>query len=238
MAHPVVSRAEWLEARKAHLEDEKAFTRARDALSERRRALPWVCVDKDYRFQTAEGEKALGDLFGDKSQLIVIHFMMGPDWAEGCTSCSFWADGYSGLETHLSNRDAAFVAVANTALEKIDAYRQRMGWSFDWASSLGSDFNQDFHVSFDPQDAADGKVWYNYREARFPMSEAPGISIFHKPDPDGEPGTIVHTYSTYSRGLDMLNTAYHLMDLLPKGRDEDRLDWPMQWLRRRDQYDT
>ena len=233
MAHPIVSREDWLIARKAHLEDEKAFTRARDALSERRRSLPWVRVDKDYRFLTSDGEKSLSDLFGDKSQLIVVHFMMGPDWEEGCPSCSFWADGYSGLETHLSNRDATFVAVANTSLEKIDAYRTRMGWSFDWASALGSDFNQDFCVSFTPEALEAGTTEYNYRPAKFPSTEAPGISVFHKPDPD----TIVHTYSTYSRGLDMLNTAYHLMDLLPKGRDEDSLDWPMQWLRRRDQYD-
>ena len=233
MTHPIVSREDWLVARKAHLEDEKAFTRARDALSERRRSLPWVKIDKDYRFQTANGEKSLSDLFGDKTQLIVIHFMMGPDWDEGCTSCSFWADGYSGLETHLANRDAAFVAVANTSLEKIGAYRTRMGWSFDWASSMGSDFNHDFQVSFTPQALEAGTTEYNYRPAKFPSTEAPGISVFHKPDAD----TIVHTYSTYSRGLDMLNTAYHLMDLLPKGRDEDVLNWPMQWLRRRDQYD-
>lgn len=234
MSNPIVSREEWLVARKAHLKDEKAFTQARDALSARRRALPWVRIQKPYRFQTGHGEKSLGDLFGEKTQLIVIHFMMGPDWQEGCTSCSFWADGYNGLQPHLASRDTAFVAVANTSLAKIDAYRARMGWSFDWASSLGSDFNQDFHVSFTPEMLADGYAQYNYAISRFPMTEAPGVSVFHRPAPD----TIVHTYSTYSRGLDMLNTAYHLMDLLPKGRDEAALDWPMQWLRRADQYDT
>lgn len=234
MSNPIVSREDWLVARRAHLEDEKAFTKARDALSARRRAMPWVRVEKDYRFQTDAGEKSLGDLFGTKSQLIVIHFMMGPDWEEGCTSCSFWADGYNGLETHLAHRDAAFVAVSNTSLAKIDHYRSRMGWNFDWASSLGSEFNHDFDVTFAPEAVAAGTAQYNYKPSRFPMSEAPGISVFHKPEPDA----IVHTYSTYGRGLDMLNAGYHLMDLLPKGRDEDALDYPMAWLKRRDQYET
>ena len=234
MAQQIVSREDWLKARKAHLADEKAFTRARDALSARRRALPWVRVEKDYRFQTASGEKSLGDLFGDKTQLIVIHFMMGPDWEEGCPSCSFWADTYSGIEVHLANRDAAFVSIANTSLDKIDAYRRRMGWSFDWASSLGSDFNRDFNVTFTSEDLANGTAEYNYATRGFPSTEGPGISIFHKPDAD----TIVHTYSTYGRGLDMMNGAYQMMDLLPKGRDEDALDFPMAWIRRHDQYDT
>lgn len=234
MTHPIVSREDWLEARKVHLEDEKAFTRARDALSARRRALPWLRVEKDYRFQTADGEKTLGDLFGDKTQMIVIHFMMGPDWEEGCTCCSFWADTYSGIQVHLANRDAAFVSVANTSLEKIDGYRRRMGWTFGWASSLGSDFNRDFNVTFTPEELSGGTTVYNYASRGFPSTEAPGISIFHKPDPD----TIVHTYSTYGRGLDMMNGAYQLMDLLPKGRDEELLDYPMAWVRRHDQYDN
>ncbi|MEM9059358.1 MAG: thioredoxin family protein [Pseudomonadota bacterium] len=234
MAHPIVSREDWLVARTAHLEDEKAFTRARDALSARRRALPWVRIEKDYRFRTSAGEKSLSDLFGDQSQLIVIHFMMGPDWEEGCPSCSFWSDTYSGLEVHLAHRDAAFVAVANTSLEKIAAYRSRMGWSFDWASSLGSEFNRDFNVSFTPEELAEGRARYNYASKGFPTTEAPGISVFHKPEPD----LVVHTYSTFGRGLDMMNGAYQLMDLLPKGRDEDGLDFPMAWVRRRDQYDT
>ncbi|MGD1922996.1 MAG: DUF899 domain-containing protein [Paracoccaceae bacterium] len=234
MPHPIVSREDWLVARKAHLEDEKAFTRARDALSARRRALPWVRIEKEYRFRTGDGEKSLSDLFGDKSQLIVIHFMMGPDWDEGCPSCSFWADTYNGLDTHLAQRDAAFVVVANCGLEKIGSYRARMGWSFDWVSSLGSDFNPDFNVSFSPDHPQGGSVEYNYAAKGFPATEAPGISVFHKPQQD----LIVHTYSTYARGLDMMNGAYQLMDLLPKGRDEDGLDFPMAWVRRRDQYDA
>ncbi len=234
MAQPIVSREDWLAARKVLLDDEKAFTRARDALSARRRALPWVRIEKDYRFHTANGERSLGDLFGDKTQLIVIHFMMGPDWEEGCPSCSFWADTYSGIQVHLANRDAAFVSVANTSLEKIERYRARMGWGFDWASSLGSDFNRDFNVTFTSEELANGTAVYNYGPRGFPSTEAPGISIFHKPDPD----TIVHTYSTYGRGLDMMNGAYQLMDLLPKGRDEEVLDYPMAWVRRHDQYDN
>ena len=233
MVQPIVSREEWLAARKAHLEDEKAFTRARDALSARRRALPWVRIEKEYRFQTAQGEMPLAGLFGPHSQLIVSHFMFGPDWDQGCPSCSFWADGYSGLEVHLAHRDTAFVAVSNTSLDKIDAYKARMGWSFDWVSSEGSDFNRDFNVTFDPEEMAAGTHVYNYAQNGFPASEAPGLSVFAKADD----GAVVHTYSTFARGLDMMNAAYQLLDLTPKGRDEDDLSPPMAWLRRHDQYD-
>ena len=233
MQNDIVTREEWLEARRAHLQDEKAFTKARDALSARRRALPWVRIDKPYAFQTLDGEESLPDLFGSHSQLIVSHFMFGPDWEQGCPSCSFMADGYDGLDIHLAHRDAAFVAVSNTSLEKIERYRARMGWSFRWASSLGSDFNRDFGVSFTPEEMAAGEMTYNYQRRRFPASEAPGMSIFHKPDTE----TVVHTYSTYGRGLDMLIGAYHLMDMLPKGRDEDEFEFSMEWLRRHDQYD-
>ncbi len=229
----IVSREEWLKARRAHLDDEKAFTRARDALAERRRNLPWVRIEQDYRFQSTDGEVSLADLFAGRSQLIVKHFMFGPDWDEGCPSCSFWADGYSGLEDHLAHRDTAFVAISNTSMEKINAYRGRMGWTFPWVSSLGSDFNRDFHVTFSPEDLQAGRVVYNYAQRSFPSTEAPGLSVFFRPDPD----TIVHSYSAYSRGLDMMNAAYHLLDLTPKGRNEGGLDYPMAWLRRRDQYD-
>ncbi|MEM6664734.1 MAG: thioredoxin family protein [Pseudomonadota bacterium] len=228
----IVSREVWLNARRAHLEDEKAFTRARDALSARRRALPWVLIEKDYRFQSNDGEKSLVDLFGSCDQLIVNHFMFGPDWEEGCPSCSFWADGYSGLEAHLAARNTAFVTVSNTSLDKIDSYRDRMGYSFDWVSSQGSGFNEDFNVSFTQQQLDAGTAVYNYGQNRFPSTEAPGLSVFLKPDPQ----TIVHTYSTYARGLDIMNAAYHLLDLTPQGRNEGDLDFPMAWLRRRDQY--
>jgi len=233
MQHDIVSRSEWLEARRIHLADEKAFTQARDALSARRRALPWLKVDSAYAFQTPKGEQTLPDLFGPHSQLIVSHFMFGPDWQEGCPSCSFWADGYNGLDIHLAHRDTAFVAVSNTSLEKIERYRTRMGWTFRWVSSMGSDFNRDFGVSFTPEQIETGETVYNYEKRPFPISEAPGISVFHKPGPE----TVVHTYSTYARGLDMLNPAYQMMDLLPKGRDEDGLGFTMAWLRRHDQYD-
>ncbi len=233
MTHAVVSREQWIEARRKHLEDEKAFTKARDALSARRRALPWTRIEKAYVFRTPTGTATLDDLFGDCSQLIVSHFMFGPDWQEGCPSCSFWADGYNGLDVHLAHRDAAFAAVSNTSLEKITAYRERMGWTFPWVSSLGNEFNRDFNVTFSQAELDAGPVTYNYAEQRFPSTEAPGMSVFFKP---GD-GTIVHTYSAYARGLDMLNTAYQMMDILPKGRDEDDLGFTMAWVRRRDQYD-
>ena len=159
--------------------------------------------------------------------------MFGPDWEEGCPSCSFWADGYNGLDVHLAHRDTALVAVSNTSLDKIDAYKARMGWSLPWVSSMGSDFNADFHVTFTEDQLQTGTAVYNYAQKRFPSTEAPGLSVFHKPDAD----TIVHTYSTYARGLDMMNAAYHLLDLTPQGRDENGLDFTMAWLRRRDQYE-
>ena len=229
----IVSREEWLVARKAHLEDEKAFTRARDALSARRRALPWVRVEKDYAFQAEDGPKGLDDLFGPHSQLIVMHFMYGPDWDAGCPSCSFWADGYDGLDIHLAHRDTALVAVSNTGLDKIQAYKARMGWDLAWVSSLDGDFNSDFQVSFTPEEMETGTSVYNYRQMRFPAAEAPGLSVFYRPGPD----QIIHSYSTYARGLDIMNTAYNLLDLTPKGRDEAGLNNPMAWLRRRDQYE-
>ncbi|MEO1493624.1 MAG: thioredoxin family protein [Pseudomonadota bacterium] len=232
MSHPIVSREDWLVARRAHLDDEKAFTRARDALSARRRALPWLRVEKTYTFATTDGPRTLSALFGSRRQLIICHFMFGPDWTEGCPSCSFWSDGYDRITDHLAHRDTAFVVVSNTGLDRIEAYRTRMGWSLPWVSSLGSDFNRDFAVSFTPEEIAAKSPVYNHGTSGFPTTEAPGLSVFFKPDDT----TLVHTYSTYARGLDMLNTAYHLLDLTPKGRDED--DGIMHWLRRRDEYDT
>ena len=228
----ITSREEWLAARQALLEEEKAFQRQRDALSARRRELPWVAVSEDYSFDTPTGRKSLGDLFGDKSQLIVQHFMMGEDWAEGCPSCSFWADGFDGTTVHLENRDSAFVCISNTSLEKIEAYKKRMGWGFVWVSSLGSTINHDYQASFTPEQMESGKVFYNFRDTTFPASEAPGISVFAR----DEAGGVYHTYSCYSRGLDNMNVAYQYLDLLPKGRDESTGN--MAWLRRRDQYDT
>jgi predicted dithiol-disulfide oxidoreductase (DUF899 family) len=233
MSHPVVSREEWLTARRALLEKEKELTRLRDALSRERRELPWVKVEKEYRLRGPDGPATLADLFDGRSQLIVYHFMFGPDWEEGCLSCSFWADNFERNVIHLRHRDISLVAVSRAPLEKLRAYRARMGWTFPWFSSLGSDFNFDYHVSFTPEEMDRGEMTYNFRRMHFPVSEAPGISVFFR----DERGDVFHTYSCYARGLDMMNAAYHYMDLAPKGRDEDGFPHPMTWLRRRDQYE-
>ena len=228
--HKIVSREQWLDARKAHLEKEKEFTRLRDELSQQRRDLPWVKVDKPYSFEGDAGRQTLGDLFAEKSQLIVQHFMFGPDWEEGYPSCSFWADNLNGVDLHLAHRDTTLVIVSNAPFAKLDAYRQRMGWELKWVSSFGSDFNRDFHVLFTEEESDRGEMYYNYRLTRFPSTEAPGASVFYK-DTQGD---VFHTYSCYSRGLDMLNGAYHYIDITPKGRDEGAGN--MHWLKRRDQY--
>lgn len=225
-SHPVVSQDEWLEARKRHLADEKEFTRLRDKLSAQRRALPWVRVEKDYLFEGSNGPVTLAQAFDGRNQLIVQHFMYGPDWEEGCKSCSFWMDNLNGTFVHLADRDATFVAISRAPYPTLAAYRGRMGWDVTWLSSLDSDFNFDFNVSFEPGEQPQE---YNYAEQPIGMDELPGFSVFYK-DSAGE---IFHTYSCYARGLDMLNGAYHCLDLLPKGRDEEA---GMSWLRRHDQY--
>lgn len=231
--HKVVSRDEWLVARREHLTKEKEFTRLRDQLSRERRALPWVKVDKEYVFDGPNDKETLADLFEGRSQLIIYHFMYGADWAEGCPSCSFWADNFNGIVVHLYHRDINLVAVSRAPLDKLQAYKRRMGWSFKWVSSFGNDFNHDYDVSFTPEEMKKGEMFYNFRISKFPSKEAPGISMFYK----NQQGAVFHTYSCYSRGLDMLNGAYHYMDLAPKGRDEDGLPYSMAWLRRHDQYD-
>lgn len=228
----VVSHDEWLKARLELLAAEKEFTRQRDALTRRRMAMPWERVEKNYRFQGPKGEQSLAELFEGRSQLIVYHFMMGPDWEEGCKSCSFWADNFNGIPVHLNHRDVTFVAVSRAPLPKIEAYKKRMGWSFPWLSSHGGEFNFDYQVSFTPEQIADGKAYTNYAVRPNTMSELVGISIFAK----DEHGDVFHTYSCYSRGVDMLNGAYHYLDLVPKGRNEDGLSYTMEWLRRHDQY--
>lgn len=230
--HAVVSPEEWKAARLEFLDQEKEFTRRRDALSSARRDLPWTEVTTDYRFDTPDGEVSLADLFGDRNQLLLYHFMMGPDWDEGCPSCSFWADNYNGTIVHLAHRDTAFAAVSRTSVEKIEAYRQRMGWDFRWVSSLNSSFNFDMGVSFTPEQITSGEALYNYGTQVFGGDEAPGLSTFVR---DGD-GRIFLTYQAFSRGLDMLNGTYHHLDLMAKGRDEDNLDWTMQWLHRHDAY--
>lgn len=230
--HEIVSRDEWIEARKRLLAMEKEYTRLRDKLSEQRRQLPRVRVEKDYVFAGPNGQETLADLFAGKSQLIVYHFMYGPDWEAPCKSCSFWADNFNGIVAHLNQRDVAFAAVSRAPLAKLQAFAKRMGWCFKWVSSGNGDFNYDYQVSFMPEDIAKGVVTYNYAPRKTSMSDLPGISVFFK-DKDG---IIYHTYSCYARGLDMLNTAYHYLDLVPKGRDETGLPYTMAWVRIRDEY--
>lgn len=228
----IVSREVWIEARKALLRDEKEFTRQRDALTAKRQALPWVKLEKDYVFKGADGPLTLRDLFDGKDQLIIYHFMFGPDWAEGCSNCSFWADNFNGVDIHLENIDITLAMVSSAPIDKVLAYRDRMGWTTRWVSAEGSDFNRDFGVTFTAEETKRGEQHYNYGKKQFPSTEAPGVSVFAK----GEDGAIYHTYSTYSRGLDMLNGAYHYIDLTPKGRRSEKEHGNMHWLKRRDQY--
>jgi predicted dithiol-disulfide oxidoreductase (DUF899 family) len=230
----IVSREEWLAARKRHLSKEKEFTRLRDELSRERRELPWIRVEKNYVFDAPGGRQNLSDLFEGRSQLVVYHFMFGPTWEQACKSCSFWADNFNGIVVHLQHRDVTLLAVSRAPLDKIQAFRKRMGWGFKWVSSFGNDFNGDFNVSFTPEELAKGEVHYNYAMQKFPSDEAPGISVFYK----NAKGEVFHTYSCYARGLDMLNVAYHYLDLVPKGRDEDGLPFSMAWLRHRDRYEN
>lgn len=230
--HKIVDREAWLAARRELLAKEKAFTRERDALSAMRRELPWVKVDKSYAFETVSGEKSLGDLFAGRGQLLVYHFMLGPDWEQGCKSCSFWADNFDGIDVHLAHRDVTFLTISSAPLAKIEPFKSRMGWSFDWVSSAPSDFNSDYNVSFEKEDIAAGNANYNYKPMTFEMDEMAGISAFAR----GENGDVYHTYSTYSRGLDLLNGAYNYLDLVSKGRDEEGLEHSMSWLRHHDSY--
>ncbi|MEE8427611.1 MAG: thioredoxin family protein [Woeseiaceae bacterium] len=223
---------EWLAARHALLQEEKALQRARDQLAEKRRRLPWRRVESDYDFEGADGRRSLSDLFGNASQLLIYHFMYHADWDEGCKTCSFWADGFDGAIPHLYARDVAFAVISRGPLDKLLSYRQRMGWQFPWFSSADSTFNYDFGVSFTAKQIESGNTFYNFRDGASVGPEMPGISTFAR---DGE-GSIFHTYSTYSRGLDPLNSAYQLLDLVAKGRDEDQLPFPMDWLRRHDEY--
>lgn len=231
MTHQIVSHEEWLKARKAFLEKEKAFTKAREDLARERRELPWERVEKSYTFDALEGRVTLADLFGKHGQLIVQHFMFGPDWNEGCPSCSFWSDNFNGIDGHLAARDTAFVLVSRGPLDRLEAYKKRLGWTFRWVSSAGSDFNFDFGVSFVKGSDAAGPN-YNYGSMKVGGEEMPGISAFRR----GDDGAIYHTYSTYGRGLDTINGTYQLLDLTSKGRDESGLPWPMSWVRRHDQY--
>ena len=231
--HTIVSHDQWLKARQQFLAKEKEFTRVRDELSRERRDLPWERVDKAYVFDGPNGRVTLSDLFAGRSQLIVYHFMFGPDWDAGCPSCSLFADNFNDIIVHLNQRDVSFVVASRAPLSKLEAYKKRMGWSFTWVSSAGTDFNLDYHVSFTPDALAQGEGYYNYTTQKIWDSEMPGASIFYK-DPGG---AVFHTYSTYGRGLDMLMLNYHYLDLVPKGRDEDGMKPHAQaWVRRHDEY--
>ena len=232
MDHQVVTQEQWLTARRELLAKEKELTRLRDEVSKQRRELPWVKVDKTYNFDGPEGTLTLADLFDGQSQLLIYHFMFDPKWEDGCKSCSFWADNYQGIGPHLKARDVTLVTVSRAPLAKLEAFKRRMGWNFKWVSAFNTDFNYDFHVSFRPEDQQDGKVNYNFSQVHFPAAEAPGVSVFYR----DSTGAIFHTYSSYSRGIDNLNGAYHYLDLVPKGRDEQDLKYAMSWLRHHDRY--
>ena len=237
--HKVVTHDNWLAARKKHLAKEKEFTRLRDQLSKERRDLPWELVEKEYTFEGENGRQTLSEIFEGRSQLVIYHAMFNPETAgpnttwtteAPCYSCSFWMDNFNGITVHLNHRDITMAAVSLAPYPKLAAYKRRMGWTFPWYSSVESNFNFDYRVSFTPEELKASKVDYNYRMNPFPMSEAPGISVFLE-----EGGQIYHTYSTYARGLDMLNVAYHYMDLVPKGRDEGDAGQG-GWVHRRDEY--
>ena len=228
--HPIVSPEKWLAARRELLRQEKEFTRQGDLLARRRRELPWVKIEKPYVFESPGGRVTLADLFDGHRQLIVQHFMLGPGWEEGCKSCSFMTDHFNPTVPHLKARDVAFAAISHAPLAEILPFKARMGWDINWVSAHGNGFNQDFHVSFTEEEIARGQVDYNYGKLDFPKTEAPGISVFTR----DAAGTVYHTYSTYGRGVEVVMTTYHLLDLVPKGRDEDRR--PSHWVRRHDEY--
>ncbi|MBK4214909.1 thioredoxin family protein [Paracoccus caeni] len=230
MQHPVVSREDWLTARRALLAAEKELTHQRDKITRQRLALPWVKVEKEYVFDTLDGPRSLSDLFEGRSQLLVQHFMFGPGWKQGCPSCSFMADHFDGMNLHLAHHDVTMVAISRATLEEIEPFRRRMGWQFTWVSSNGSPFNHDFRVSFTPQEIESGKIDYNFGQWDETGEEWPGISAFVK----DESGEVFHTYSTYGRGVEVMMGTYAMLDLAPKGRNETS---GMGWLRHHDRYE-
>jgi predicted dithiol-disulfide oxidoreductase (DUF899 family) len=234
IAPKIASRDEWLAARRELLAKEKRFTRLRDELAAERRALPWVPVDKSYVFDGPSGKETLSELFAGRSQLVVYHFMLGPGWKEGCPSCSLLSDHLDGSIVHLAARDVTLAVVSRAPYAEIAAFKARMGWRFPWVSAFGSDFNRDYHVSFSKEEVATGEFYYNYGMDGFPSEEAPGISVFAK----DASGSIFHTYSSYARGGEPMIGAYHFLDMVPKGRDEAGLPWPMAWVRHHDRYGT
>jgi predicted dithiol-disulfide oxidoreductase (DUF899 family) len=230
--HKIVPEKEWIQSRKELLKKEKEFTILRDQLSQERRNLPWIAVDKEYIFEGPKGKETLSELFDGRSQLIVYHFMFHPSWDAGCSSCSFWADNFNGIIVHLNERDVTMIAVSRAPYNKLAAYEKRLGWNFKWVSSYNTDFNFDYHISFRPEEIAKKEGMYNFTIQDPHSPEREGVSVFYK-DPEGR---IFHTYSAYARGIDMLNVAYHYLDLVPKGRDEASKEFPQFWVRRHDEY--
>ena len=229
-SHKVVSSEKWLAARKKLLVKEKALTRLADKLAKERRALPWEAVAKDYVFEGPSGTQTLSQLFDGRSQLVVYHFMFVPDWDAGCPHCSRWADNFNGIIAHLNQRDVSMVAVSRAPYAKLAAYRQRMGWSFKWVSSFGTDFNFDYHVSFTPEELKKGKAFYNFKLQNPGVADREGVSVFAR---DAK-GRIFRSYSTFARGIEALNLDYKYLDVVPKGRDEGGRG-PF-WVRRHDEY--
>ena len=230
--HSVVPADLWVAERKALLAREKELVHLRDEIARARRELPWERVEKDYVFAAPEGRRSLADLFEGRRQLLVQHFMFGPGWEQGCPSCSYMADHSDGMNVHLKHRDVTFLAVSRATLPEIERFRSRMGWQFKWVSSFANDFNHDFGVSFTPEEQSKGNVYYNYGMQPFPTEEAPGISVFYKDDA----GDVFHTYSTYGRGVEVMMGTYNLLDLVPKGRDENPGEG-MGWVRHHDRYE-
>ena len=227
----VVSQKDWLAARKKLLAKEKKFSNLRDELNLQRRKLPWAKIDKEYVFDGPTGKVTLADLFDGKSQLIIYHFMFGPGWKEGCAHCSFWADHFDSANIHIEQRDTSFAVVSRAPLREIEPFKKRMGWKFKWVSSVNTDFNFDFHVSFTLEQVRSGVLPYNYRRIKMKIDELQGLSAFYR-DKNGD---IYHTYSTYERGIDLMNTTYNFIDLTAKGRDE-KPGAAQDWVRYHDEY--
>jgi predicted dithiol-disulfide oxidoreductase (DUF899 family) len=230
--HKIVSENEWIEARKALLKKEKELTILGDQLNQQRRELPWKEVNKEYVFEGPNGKQTLRELFDGRSQLIVYHFMFDPTWEAACLHCSFWADNFNGIIVHLNQRDVTMIAVSRAPYSKLAVYEKRMGWDFKWVSSYDTDFNFDYHVSFTPEELDRKETFYNYNLQDTHSPEREGVSVFYKDLAD----RVYHTYSAYARGIDMLNVAYHYLDLVPKGRDEAGHEFPQFWVRRHDEY--
>ena len=230
--HKIITREDWIQTRKKLLLEEKEFTKLRDQLNIKRRNLPWVRVEKEYIFNGPNGKETLAKLFDGRSQLVVYHFMFDSDWEAGCPNCSFWADNFDNILIHLNQRDVTMIVVSRAPFDKISYYHKRMNWNFKWVSSYDSDFNYDYHVSFTQEELANKQADHNYVNQDTGVSEKEGVSVFFK-NPEGQ---IFHTYSTFERGRDEFNVAYHFLDIVPKGRDEIGHDFRQFWVRRHDEY--